>query len=307
MQSSSVIDADSTDTEFDTQWEIAIPIFYETVVELVFYMIFLAMFFLAAYLFHNNRARSGVRILLYLTSAMFVLGTIQMTLKMVIAVLALRLVRLAAKGGSVARTSFIHERLVFFRYTFLITNNALTDGLFIFRCFVVWGRSTAVTILPMFMLVTTTVLGLVTTVRDNYQFKPLIDQKIPFIMSVATNSILTMLTAGRMWWIGREVRRASTLPTTRSYNTAVVMILESGALYSLCVIAYVVSGAFLSPSAIIINNILTGVLFQFVNIVPTLIAVRVSLSRAAESRWIDGVSDSAANVTFTSIRMRSFV
>ncbi|KAK6997372.1 hypothetical protein R3P38DRAFT_1925921 [Favolaschia claudopus] len=125
---SSVMDADSPDTEFDAQWKIAIPIFYETV-ELVFYsthlplldeatghlqihnftVIFLAMFFLAAYLFHNNRARSGVRILLYLTSAMFVLGTIQMTLKMVIR-------RLGAAFGETScerrldRANLVHSR-----------------------------------------------------------------------------------------------------------------------------------------------------------------------------------------------------
>ncbi|KAJ6559842.1 hypothetical protein B0H19DRAFT_1145905 [Mycena capillaripes] len=140
-------------------------------------------------------------------------------------------------------------------------------------------------------------------------------------MSVATNSILTTLTAGRMWSVGHDVHRASNLPGTRSYNTAVVMMcvyhssiktfefvcrppeaLESGALYSLCFIAYVVSGAFLTPSAIVVNHILTGAMPQIVNIVPTLIAVRVGLSRGIEARWIDRASGSA-NLTFTSIRI----
>jgi hypothetical protein len=105
-----------------------------------------------------------------------------------------------------------------------------------------------------------------------------------------------------MWWIGREVARASSLPGTRSYNAAAAMMwvhhppypvylihymrhsFESGALYSFCVIAYLVSRAFLSPPAVrpdlkhaiafdhihdsvrqtIINNVLTGALPQVV-------------------------------------------
>ncbi|KAF7344278.1 hypothetical protein MVEN_01719200 [Mycena venus] len=287
--------------DFADSWGQATPILYETAVELVFYMIFLAMFILAMFLYHRNKV-TGARILTYSTSAMFVLGTIQMVLKVVIAVFALRMVRLAVEGSSLVRNTFIHDRLVFVRYILLLTNNAVTDSLFIYRCYVVWGREICVTILPLAMLTATTILGYVTTVRDNYQFRSVIDPKFSFIMSLATNSTLTALTAGRMWWVGREVRMASSLPGTRNYNSAVVMILESGALYSLCVIAYVVSGAFLSPSAIVVNNIFTGALPQVVNIVPTLIAVRVGLSRGVEARWLDRASGSA-NVTFTSIRV----
>ncbi|KAJ7245397.1 hypothetical protein B0H12DRAFT_1127773 [Mycena haematopus] len=268
-------------------------------------VIFFAMFVLAAYLYWSNRV-TGVRFLLYSTTAMFVLGTIQMTLKLVIAVVVLRIVRLAVEGNSLARCTFIHDRLVFVRYILLTTNNALTDSVFLYRCYVVWGRTISVIILPGAMMAATTGLGYFATYRANYQLKSTPDPAIAFIMSVATNSMLTILTAGRMWWVGREVRRAASfnLSGTRSYNTAVVMILESGALYSLCVIAYVVSGSILTPPAIIINNVLIGALPQVVNIVPTLIAVRVGLSRGVEARWIDR---STANLTFTSIRMQSVV
>ncbi|KAF8217637.1 hypothetical protein K438DRAFT_1746935 [Mycena galopus ATCC 62051] len=236
---------------------------------------------------------------------MFVLGTIQMTLKVVIAVVTLRMVRLAVESSSLVKSTFIHDRIVFVRYILLTTNNALTDSLLIYRCYVIWGQTISVTILPIAMLAATTILGYVTTIRDNYQYKSTINPAIAFAMTVATNIILTALTAGRMWWVGREVRVASTLPGARNYNTAVVMILESGAIYSLCVIAYVISGAFLTTPAVIINNVLTGALFQIVNIVPTLIAVRVGFRRGLEARWIDRAqSGSAVNLTFTSVGMR---
>ncbi|KAJ6585927.1 hypothetical protein B0H19DRAFT_1060107 [Mycena capillaripes] len=236
---------------------------------------------------------------------MFVLGTMQITIKVVIAAIVLHTVKLAVEDSSLVRSTSLHDRLAFVRYLLLNANNALTDSLFIYRCYVVWGRTLSIIFLPMAMLVTTTVLGFITTVRfANYQFNSELNPTIvaSFAMSLLTNCTLTALTAGRMWWVGREVRRVSNLPGTRSFNTAVVMILESGALYSVCVIAFVVSGAFLpSPSATIINNVLTGAMPQVVNIVPTLIAVRVGLSRGIEARWIDRTSGSA-NVTLTSIR-----
>ncbi|KAJ6469364.1 hypothetical protein C8R45DRAFT_1078694 [Mycena sanguinolenta] len=263
------------------------------------------MFALASYLYYHNKV-TGIRILLYSITAMFVLGTIQMALKVVIAVVLVRMVRLAVIGDSLGlvRNAFIHDRLVFVRYLLLTTNNALTDSLFMYRCYVVWGRTISVIILPGASLAVTTGLGYFATYRNNYQLGSTAYPEIAFVMSVATNSMLTILTAGRMWWVGREVRRASTLPGTRNYNTAVVMILESGVLYSLCVIAYVVSGVFMNSSAIVINNILIGVLPQVVNIVPTLVAVRVGISRGVEARWIDR---STANLTFTSVRIRSAV
>ncbi|KAK7059778.1 hypothetical protein R3P38DRAFT_969991 [Favolaschia claudopus] len=292
-------------TEFAAQWGIATPVLYETAIELFFYMIFFAMFALTMYLYHHNQV-AGVKLLWFFTSAMFALGTLHVTLKLVIAVYALRMVRLAVEGSSMLqKTTLIRDRVVFVNYMLLSTNNALTDSLLIFRCYVVWGRNMHITFLPIVMLATTTVLGYVATVQDNFSTHPTVDPKIPFVMSVATNSTLTVLTAGRMWWIGREAGRASTLPAMRSYNSAVVMILESGALYSLTVILFVISYASPSRSATILNNVLTGVLPQMVNLAPSLIAVRVGLSRAVEGWWLDDRSRSA-NLTFTSVRMRSF-
>ncbi|KAJ7323570.1 hypothetical protein DFH08DRAFT_817605 [Mycena albidolilacea] len=265
-------------------------------VELIFYVVFVAMFVLAMYIYHCNKVTT-TRYLLYSTSAMFVLGTMQITLKVVIAAIVLNTVKLAVQGGSLVRSTSVHDRLAFVRYLILNANNALTDSLFMYRCYVVWGRTLSIIFLPIAMLATTTVLGFITTVRfADYQFNSEFNPTIfaSFAMSVLTNCTLTALTAGRMWWVGREVRRASNLPGTRSYNTAVVMILESGSLYSVCVIALVVSGAFLpNPSATVVNNVLTGAMPQVVNIVPTLIAVRVGLSRGIEARWIDRTSGSA--------------
>ncbi|KAJ7713690.1 hypothetical protein B0H14DRAFT_3016101 [Mycena olivaceomarginata] len=290
-------------TAFDASWAQVTPILYETAIELVFYMIFVAMFAVSTYLYYPHKV-TDAHFLLYSTSAMFILGTIQITLKMVIAVFALRIVRLAVEGSSLVRSMFIHDRIVFVRSILLITNSQLfTDA--------TWsgGQTISVTFLPIAMLTATTIMGYVTAFRDNYQFKSTISRK-------------SLLSSGRMWWIGREVARASSLPGTRSYNAAGRH--DSGALYSFCVIAYLVSRAFLSPPAVrpdlkhaiafdhihdsvrqtIINNVLTGALPQVVDF-PVLITIRVGFHRGLEARFRDRASGSA-NMTFTSVRMRSF-
>ncbi|KAJ7265106.1 hypothetical protein C8J57DRAFT_1622159 [Mycena rebaudengoi] len=283
MASSYTVDA----IEFATSWAQVSPILYETAVELIFYVVFLAMFVLVMYIYHRNKVTT-TRYLLYSTSAMFVLGTVQIALKVVIAAIVLHTVKLAVQGGSLVRSTSVHDRPAFVRYLLLNANNALTDSLFIYRCYVVWGRTLSIVFLPIAMLATTTVLGFITIMRfADHEFNSAFNPTIvaSFAMSVLTNCTLAALTAGRMWWVGREVRRASNLLGMRNYNAAVVMILESGALYCVCVIALVVSGAFLpNSSATVVNNVLTGAMPQVVNIVPTLIAVRVGLSRGIEAR-----------------------
>lgn len=82
------------------------------------------------------------------------------------------------------------------------------------------------------------VLGYITTYKDNYQLKSTVNPEIAFLLTVVTNVILTTLTgiihsvifmrvevdalhltAGRIWWLGREV-----VEPTSSYNTAVRMV-----------------------------------------------------------------------------------
>ncbi|KAJ7133449.1 hypothetical protein C8R44DRAFT_730603 [Mycena epipterygia] len=143
---------------------------------------------------------SGGRYLVMVNSVMLIIGTIQVVLSFVRAGFALQIVRLEVEGS------------------------ALTDGLFTYRCYVVWGRSIYATILPIAMLTATTVAGYVLEVQIDYRFsEPRHNATIGFILSVATNFVLMTLTAGRIWWVGREVRTVLE-SSTRHYDTAVAMI-----------------------------------------------------------------------------------
>ncbi|KAJ7935770.1 hypothetical protein B0H13DRAFT_2304269 [Mycena leptocephala] len=66
------------------------------------------------------------------------------------------------------------------------------------------------------------------------------------------------------------------------YNTAIVLILESGAIYCLCLILWVISLTTLTPTgefAAIFSGITGGLVAQTVNIAPSLILVRVGMGR----------------------------
>jgi hypothetical protein len=82
------------------------------------------MFVLAMYIYHCNKVTT-TPYLLYSTSAMFVLGTMQITLKVVIAAIVLHTVKLAVQGGSLVRSTSVHDRLAFVRYLILNANKSV--------------------------------------------------------------------------------------------------------------------------------------------------------------------------------------
>jgi len=67
-----------------------------------------------------------------------------------------------------------------------------------------------------------------------------LDSRIPFYISLATNTIVTFLSAGRIWWVSREIRASLGKDVVKKYNTAIMMIVESGAIFSVSILIYLV-------------------------------------------------------------------
>lgn len=91
-------------------------------------VIFLATFTLAIYIYRHNHAT--MRFLLFPTSAMFLLATAQIALKLTGAAIILRAVKQAVLGGSVAPSTSVYERLMFVRYLILNTNKSVDTPIF---------------------------------------------------------------------------------------------------------------------------------------------------------------------------------
>ncbi|KAK7038418.1 hypothetical protein R3P38DRAFT_3475353 [Favolaschia claudopus] len=85
--------------------------------------------------------------------------------------------------------------------------------------------------------------------------------------------------SGRIWWVTRTQRAALGREFTSRYDTAIAIILESGAIYCfgiiLQVIALSVQDSF--PTAVYLTH---GAIGQVINIVPTLIIVRVGMGHS---------------------------
>ncbi|KAJ7451564.1 hypothetical protein FB451DRAFT_701613, partial [Mycena latifolia] len=107
------------------------------------------------------------------------------------------------------------------------------DGLFIYRCYIIWGRNKRVISLPVLLLLITTGLGFVTVYRNNISNPgaEIIDSRVGFTFAIMTNLTLTVLTAGRIWWTQRELAIVGLNQSqfSQRYTTAISVLLESGA------------------------------------------------------------------------------
>ncbi|KAJ7236805.1 hypothetical protein C8J57DRAFT_1376246 [Mycena rebaudengoi] len=133
----------------------------------------------------------------------------------------------------------------------------------LYRCYIIWGSRKKILIVPALCILATVVLTVVSWLPKAY-----IHPRTSFIMTLGTNFLLMFLTAGRIWYVGREVQTVlhhSTLQ--KQYNTAIMMVVESGAIYCLCLVLW----------AAIFSGITGGLVTQTANIAPTLILVQVGM------------------------------
>ncbi|KAF8066704.1 hypothetical protein FPV67DRAFT_1202978 [Lyophyllum atratum] len=120
-----------------------------------------------------------------------------------------------------------------------VTNNLITDGLIIFRCYKVWGSRKYIMLVAGALLVADTVWGYLSVgvgvVSVSVTFTPV------FFWSVlAFNIVMTLATAGRIWWVARAARHVLGKHQILRYHTAIAIIIESGAIYSAAILLLIV-------------------------------------------------------------------
>ncbi|KAJ7494100.1 hypothetical protein FB451DRAFT_1215998 [Mycena latifolia] len=173
--------------------------------------------------------------------------------------------------------------LVYMVYTtnmVYVTSNILADSIFIFRCYAIWNRRRKVIIFPILLTLTVAGLGHSNVVlslvgrgdlRSGFFF-------LSMGVSLATTFVLMGLTVGRIWWLARAARQVLGQKVVKKYYTVCAMILESGSLYGVGGIAYIIMLMVL-PWEITMNGAVIG---QLVGIAPTIIALRVGLRCSVE-------------------------
>ncbi|KAJ7862816.1 hypothetical protein B0H13DRAFT_2565987 [Mycena leptocephala] len=265
-------------TTFASYWDFALARTCGIYAEFLLYGILLVLLYIAAHLLYH-RTGAGRKSLALAMSAMAILATLQIIIHVYFVVLGSQIVRLAIEGAvwpappALGPTN-LYDRLLAATNFLLVTNNIVTDGLFIYRCFVVWGRNIRIVVLPILMLFVL-VLGYLVACEDGlipYQ----LDSRVPFVMAILTNMVLMGLTAGRIWWIRRDARIV--LESVHRYNTAIAVILESGAIYFLSMLFYLLAFSLLAENSPA-GAIFSAAVPQIMNIAPTLMIVRVGLGR----------------------------
>jgi len=211
---------------------------------------------------------------------------------------------LAVQGEIAPQSPIAREALArnldlnFVEDVLLVTNNLVSDGLLIYRCYLIWGRNKYIAIGAGLMLLLTTILSYISAVEGDYPSAagPAIDLRIGFLLSVLTNMVIVGLTVGRILHTRRKARTILQRDVARRYNTAAAMVLESGAIVCAWVIAYVVVRSMSPPT---VWRIFRGGLAQMLNIVPTMIVVRVGLGhdiQRNDSTWKSKESSASSEV-----------
>ncbi|KAJ8085717.1 hypothetical protein PM082_004535 [Marasmius tenuissimus] len=104
------------------------------------------------------------------------------------------------------------------------------------------------------------------------------------IITAIYASLLTLLTAGRIWWTVRQVGQVTGSRVYTKYKIIIATILESGFLFSATQVVGLVLSLFTDPG----NSGLAPFDFSVINvqmaaITPTLIVVRIAYGQAVES------------------------
>ncbi|KAK1221602.1 hypothetical protein PQX77_015615 [Marasmius sp. AFHP31] len=172
--------------------------------------------------------------------------------------------------------------------------NILADIMLVHRCYILWGsRSLCLSVDEKFVqpgiYLATAIMVIISqfrlsTLQHIYIQGRQIDDGNSIALSVF-NGFLSLLTAGRIWWISQEVgRHSGVLQLQPRHKAIVTAILESGLLYPATGITTVVVNRVLDPDHIGLSPIdLGNAAVLMSGLAPTLVFVRVAYGNSVDS------------------------
>ncbi|KAJ7254986.1 hypothetical protein B0H12DRAFT_1114415 [Mycena haematopus] len=278
-------------------WALFVRELFETSATVFFYGLYVNLFILAMYTLRRRRT-SGRTWLLAATWMLFVVGTLQTILRILISTLLARAVALlVGRSQSEVPTAEIVD-LLQNRVDLELADNAvfavnvlITDSVFLYRCYLVWGYRIKPIIVPGILILSTTTLSIVSLAESSLSKNfvllggriQVITTTTTYALGLTTNVVLMALTAGRIWWMRKTLVNVPDLHSSIAsrYNTTISIILESGAIY--CFSAFLLAIALTTAgSSSELYSVLLGIACQAINIAPTLTVVRVGLGHNIE-------------------------
>ncbi|KAF7328261.1 hypothetical protein MVEN_02566000 [Mycena venus] len=198
---------------------------------------------------------------------MAVFGTITTAIRISGAVISVRRVQEFVHGQSLEKSKDLRTLEIAGSVTAII-NVAISDSFFLYRCYVIWGYQKKITILPAVLILSTLIVGIVSTASKAGLVVTY------YVLAVATNIVLTTLTAGRILWAQYHAPPFPGDAKLRSrYDTALKLILESGAIYCIWIMVLLISYLRNRDVQIIGGSFVT----EGMNIIPAFTLVYVGL------------------------------
>jgi len=140
-----------------------------------------------------------------------------------------------AEGGPAAFFNILSNFTQVFGSAIYVAQTLVGDSVVLIRCYIVWGSRWTVVAFPFLLLLgsTTAGIGLLNTfahIGDAEVFALQLSSWIVsfFSLTLATNTICTALVAYRIWSVNRLVIKFS----SHSWNPVMLLVIESGAIYS---------------------------------------------------------------------------
>ncbi|KAJ7152549.1 hypothetical protein C8R46DRAFT_1121500 [Mycena filopes] len=217
--------------------------------ELIFYGIHFVLFCLAVgFLARPNTG--GQKVLLGYTVVLFLFGTTQLVLTLVNTA---TFVRLLVQEGD--RTNYDYGILAYWGVVRLFvfwTNKCL------YRCYLIWGSRWRPMALPGILIMGTFVVMVITFKIWNFQFRVVFA-----VLAAITNLSLVVFTAGRIWWIRRQASHVFDGDAVSSRHDVPIY--------------FIFAILLMTPIDPTFYGAMSGIAIHLINIVPTLIVVRVGL------------------------------
>ncbi|KAJ8092394.1 hypothetical protein PM082_023849 [Marasmius tenuissimus] len=132
----------------------------------------------------------------------------------------------------------------------LVVANFIADSILIWRCYTVWGYNKQVVAFPAVICFMNNVLGVVTNALYISHRRPEQFFQIPHTDPTSTlfttfifatlfsNVFITVLIAGRIFYLGRTSKALLEPDYQRMYKTAIAITLESGVILPFAIIIY---------------------------------------------------------------------
>nr|GAT57970.1 predicted protein [Mycena chlorophos] len=232
-------------------------------VGMFFYGIYLVLFCICMYhLLRRPLNRPSAIILLVTAVLLFALSTTQEVLNIVLG------------SGDILGWEINFEGIGLADDVILVGENLIAGGFLIYRCWVVWYRNWIVIVPALAGLVITTVFSW----DIDLSLSPF------FALTLATYLYITLITAGRIWWIYntsfleyQQSKSSFSSDASTHYKSSVAILVETGIIFPILVILRL---AVQRPGLV---NVITEILRQVMGIIPTFIILRISLGISVDN------------------------